>query len=677
METLPQHRLPSARPWRALLAALLALTAATPALAQKGGKPGGGGGGNNSDPAPPAPLETLELYSINFHSVNMRARMTGDDGRCWVEEGDPACGPASSVEVRYLTVGDCPAADASCFGDAVWVNLPGRSFNSPPYPGEVAAFWAHGSTGEYLVPGTEYVIALRVVDDVGKRSALSPVIRARVQHPDDYAAWGTRETVFTASDGSVGVDFAFDGAGNPAVAYTPSGGEVRLARRGVDGWAQDEQVDAAQALGRSVRLVYDGAADRFGIAYGGSDIVKYAERGATSAGPWSIGTVAQTRRTTFSVGPLNLVRGADTEARHPVLAYGASSGRTLVHRPAASWVPLDWPSTFDAVPWEYIIEANPADPTGRSLGIVYSTRATSTTTPPNTTRLYYAESADGGANWSSPVELASAEVIPFGSQRGTGNWGGYLGHLSLAFDGVGVPHVAYNRGYAYYPEVVLAHRGPDGAWVMELPLDADLLTRRSYATRGGLAFDGGRQYLSWSKSNGGELVTHRDWDPVVSAWGPWQHEFVALMQAETSTKGVAVGPEGPALVLYGSLPLEPALGTVVQYVPRSGTSGLRTAGAAGALTTGTAPSGFALMPAYPNPFASSATLGYGLPEAADVTLVVYDVLGREVARLAEGEREAGWHEARLDASGLASGTYVARLTADGGFQQTQRLSVVR
>ena len=45
--------------------------------------------------------------------------------------------------------------------------------------------------------------------------------------------------------------------------------------------------------------------------------------------------------------------------------------------------------------------------------------------------------------------------------------------------------------------------------------------------------------------------------------------------------------------------------------------------------------------------------------------------------LIEGGLEAGWHEADLDATGLASGTYVARFSTDGGFNRTQRLTVLR
>jgi hypothetical protein len=60
----------------------------------------------------------------------------------------------------------------------------------------------------------------------------------------------------------------------------------------------------------------------------------------------------------------------------------------------------------------------------------------------------------------------------------------------------------------------------------------------------------------------------------------------------------------------------------------------------------------------------------------EVTLAVYDVLGRRVRSLAEGPQRAGRHEVAFDASGLASGVYFVRLVTPAG-QATRRLTVVR
>lgn len=83
-----------------------------------------------------------------------------------------------------------------------------------------------------------------------------------------------------------------------------------------------------------------------------------------------------------------------------------------------------------------------------------------------------------------------------------------------------------------------------------------------------------------------------------------------------------------------------------------------------------------LLPAYPNPFAGRTTIEYTLDEGADVRLAVYDLLGRRVALLADGQQQAGFHRIEWDGGRLASGMYLVRLTADGR-QFTHKLVRVR
>ena len=72
---------------------------------------------------------------------------------------------------------------------------------------------------------------------------------------------------------------------------------------------------------------------------------------------------------------------------------------------------------------------------------------------------------------------------------------------------------------------------------------------------------------------------------------------------------------------------------------------------------------FALLGSYPNPFNPSATISYTLDNSDLVKLSVYDLSGRQVATLVDGYRDAGAHEVNFDASGLASGVYVYRLSS--------------
>ncbi|NNF57228.1 MAG: T9SS type A sorting domain-containing protein, partial [Rhodothermaceae bacterium] len=84
----------------------------------------------------------------------------------------------------------------------------------------------------------------------------------------------------------------------------------------------------------------------------------------------------------------------------------------------------------------------------------------------------------------------------------------------------------------------------------------------------------------------------------------------------------------------------------------------------------------ALHTAYPNPFTARATLRYDVAEASPVRVVVYDALGRVVARLVDAAVEPGRYTTTFEANGLASGLYIVRMTA-GSFVQTQRLTLVR
>jgi hypothetical protein len=74
----------------------------------------------------------------------------------------------------------------------------------------------------------------------------------------------------------------------------------------------------------------------------------------------------------------------------------------------------------------------------------------------------------------------------------------------------------------------------------------------------------------------------------------------------------------------------------------------------------TTPIVYALHSNYPNPFNPATTLRYDLPMAGNVSLVVYDLLGRQVSELVRGYVVAGSHSVTWNALSLASGMYIAR-----------------
>ena len=79
----------------------------------------------------------------------------------------------------------------------------------------------------------------------------------------------------------------------------------------------------------------------------------------------------------------------------------------------------------------------------------------------------------------------------------------------------------------------------------------------------------------------------------------------------------------------------------------------------------TAPTELIVSQNYPNPFNPSTLITYSLPRDSFVDLKVYDVLGREVMTLINGERSAGTYQVNFNGNNLPSGTYIYKLSSEG------------
>lgn len=79
---------------------------------------------------------------------------------------------------------------------------------------------------------------------------------------------------------------------------------------------------------------------------------------------------------------------------------------------------------------------------------------------------------------------------------------------------------------------------------------------------------------------------------------------------------------------------------------------------------------------YPNPFNPATTISYALPVSGQVSLKVYDMLGKEVATLVNGVRPAGMNTAAFDASSIPSGMYFYTLRT-AGFSATKKMLLVK
>lgn len=82
------------------------------------------------------------------------------------------------------------------------------------------------------------------------------------------------------------------------------------------------------------------------------------------------------------------------------------------------------------------------------------------------------------------------------------------------------------------------------------------------------------------------------------------------------------------------------------------------------------------MSSYPNPVSDISTISFAIPQDENVTIKLYDALGNDVRTIVSTKLSAGNHEVKLDAANLASGRYIARLTA-GSYRAVTSITIVK
>ena len=90
----------------------------------------------------------------------------------------------------------------------------------------------------------------------------------------------------------------------------------------------------------------------------------------------------------------------------------------------------------------------------------------------------------------------------------------------------------------------------------------------------------------------------------------------------------------------------------------------------------TLPETFSLDRAYPNPFNPTTTLSFAIPVDSEVSLSIYNLQGREVSTLIDGNMDAGYHSVVWNADSYSSGVYFVKMVA-GEFVNTQKLMLVK
>ncbi len=90
------------------------------------------------------------------------------------------------------------------------------------------------------------------------------------------------------------------------------------------------------------------------------------------------------------------------------------------------------------------------------------------------------------------------------------------------------------------------------------------------------------------------------------------------------------------------------------------------------------PDAFSVAPNYPNPFNPSTTIPFSLSEPSDVTITVFDILGREISVLTDGKPyPAGEHTVHFKSEGLPGGIYLYRIELDSGLSKTEKMTLIK
>ncbi|MEZ4700753.1 MAG: FG-GAP-like repeat-containing protein [Rhodothermales bacterium] len=251
---------------------------------------------------------------------------------------------------------------------------------------------------------------------------------------------------------------------------------------------------------------------------------------------------------------------------------------------------------------------------------------------------YMLSDPDIGSKITSNVEASSSELVFNVDFTTTGNY--YLWGRVWAFDSKGRT----------------VHMGIDGA----IPSNVNGLATSTYG-----------QWLWVDLVKNGLRQTFNVATPGV-------HEINTWIREDGLSIDKIVMTTDPNFTPTGTGPAEsPNVAPVISGsgVVRDGGNALGDLGET--LVQSNLPTEFALEGNFPNPFNPVTTIGFALPEASDVRLVVYDMMGREVTTLIDTNLGAGRYQARWEGKNdmghtVASGVYILRMTA-GNFSQVHQM----
>jgi N-acetylneuraminic acid mutarotase len=178
------------------------------------------------------------------------------------------------------------------------------------------------------------------------------------------------------------------------------------------------------------------------------------------------------------------------------------------------------------------------------------------------------------------------------------------------------------------------------------------------------AVDGNIYLLSGGERAGSVYADVRQYNPTLDTWA-------VMTSIPTPRVGLAACSFGEKIYTIGGMDISNTrLTTVEEYTPASNATNVAESNNAGS------PMGYSLYQNYPNPFNPTTSIQYSVPSTQYVSLMLYNVLGREAALLVSDIKQPGTYAVMWDASGLSSGVYFYRLTA-GKYVDTKKMILLR
>jgi len=314
--------------------------------------------------------------------------------------------------------------------------------------------------------------------------------------------------------------------------------------------------------------------------------------------------------------------------------------------------------------------------------------------------IYYQRSIDGGTSWGADIRLtigpaqsylpsvAVSDSVVHVVWEAAGDFNPGIYHMRSTDEGANwgiVTRLTNDTATSFFTSVGVSDSAVHVVWRDERDGNTEIYYKRST--------DGG---ISWGADTRLTNNSADSWDPSVSvsgqavhvAWWDFRDGNNEIYYKRSTDGGASWGADirltnNSAGSARPSVSASSAKVHVVWYDYRDGSAPEiyykrdTTGTVTGIENIGSEfPEGFRLEQNYPNPFNPSSAVTFQIPHSSHVVLKVYDVLGREVATLVNEELKPGSYEVPFDASGLASGVYLYRLTA-GYFSDVKKLLVLR